>query len=333
MSHVLILGASGMLGRKLVDTISTQACLAMLPVTKLTLADSEKPYLPVASALLIETVSLDVSNADSLVSALASKPDVIFHLAAVVSGEAEADFEKGYRVNLDGTRQLFEAIRYHGSASKPYRPRVVYASSLAVFGGPYPDVLPDSFFATPQNSYGTQKAIGELLLADYSRRGILDGVGLRLPTICIRPGKPNKAASGFLSNILREPLLGKEAVLPVPETLRAWLASPRSAVRNLIHAAALDTNVLGVRRTLNMPGLSVTVAEQLEALQSVAGSKASALIQRAPDPVVESIVSTWPARFEAERALELGFSSEASVADIINVFIEDELSNAYEPPA
>ena len=205
---------------------------------------------------------------------------MIFHLAAIVSGEAELDFDKGYRINLDGTRMLFDAIRLAGGG---YKPRVVFTSSIAVFGAPFPDAIGDEFFNTPLLSYGTQKAIGELLLADYSRRGFMDGVGIRLPTICIRPGLPNKAASGFFSGILREPLAGKEAILPVSEDVRHWHASPRSAVGFLIHAATMDTAAVGARRNLTMPGLSATVGEQIAALKRVAGEKVAARIRREPD--------------------------------------------------
>ena len=198
---------------------------------------------------------------------------LIFHLAAIVSGEAEADFEKGYRINLDGTRFLLEAIRLEGLKS-PYKPRLVFTSSIAVFGAPFPEAIGDEFFSTPLTSYGTQKAICELLLNDYSRKGFVDGVGIRLPTIVVRPGKPNAAASGFFSNILREPLVGQEAVLPVSRDVRHWFASPRAAVGFLKHAATMDTSLLGWRRTLSAPGLSATVGEEIEALRRVAGDKA-----------------------------------------------------------
>ena len=207
---------------------------------------------------------------------------MIFHLAAIVSGEAEADFDKGYRINLDGTRMLLDAIRLIGGG---YKPRVVFTSSIAVFGAPFPEAIGDEFFHTPLTSYGTQKAIGELLLADYSRRGFLDGIGIRLPTICIRPGLPNKAASGFFSNILREPLAGKEAVLPVSEDVRHWHATPRSAVGFLLHAATMDTADCGARRNLTMPGLSATVGEQIAALRRVAGDKVAAADQARAGPV------------------------------------------------
>ena len=207
-------------------------------------------------------------------SLVASRPDVVFHLAGIVSGEAEANFDLGYRVNLDGTRALFDAIRLAGFA-----PRVVFTSSIAVFGAPFPDVIPDDFHPTPLTSYGTQKQMSEALLADYSRRGFFDGIGIRLPTICVRPGKPNKAASGFFSGIIREPLNGQEAILPVPRSVVHTHASPRSAVNFLIHAAQIDGAAVGPRRNLTMPGVAVTVGEQIEALERIAGAEGGK-----PDP-------------------------------------------------
>lgn len=291
-----------MIGRKLV---------ARLPHAELLLHD----VVPFEGASRVSDLSLP-GEAEKLVAA---RPDVIFHLAAVVSGEAEADFEKGYRVNLDGTRRLFEAIRKEG-----YRPRVVFASSIAVFGAPFPEAIGDEFLNAPLTSYGTQKAIGELLLSDYSRRGFLDGIGLRLPTICVRPGKPNKAASGFFSGIIREPLAGEEALLPVPETVRHWFASPRAAVGFLLHAATLDTAKLGARRNLSMPGVSATVGEQIAALRKVAGDRTASLIRRQPDPVIERIVAGWPQNFDARRARELGFRADSSFEEIIRIHLEDE---------
>src|SRR5688572_22232981 len=262
----------------------------------------------------------DLSTPGEAEKLVAKRPDLIFHLAAVVSGEAEADFEKGYRVNLDGTRYLFEAIRKEG-----YKPKVVFTSSIAVFGSPFPDAIGDEFLNAPLTSYGTQKAIGELLLSDYSRRGLFDGIGIRLPTICVRPGKPNKAASGFFSGILREPLSGQEAVLPVPDTVRHWFASPRAAIEFLIHASRINTELLGTRRNLSMPGLSATVAEQIEALRRAAGDKAVKLIRRQPDPTIMKIVEGWPRNFDTRRALALGFRADASFDDIIRFHREDEL--------
>jgi nucleoside-diphosphate-sugar epimerase len=246
---------------------------------------------------------------------------VIFHLAGVVSGEAEIDFDKGYRVNLDGTRALLEAVR----AVSGYRPKVVFTSSIAVFGAPFPASIPDEFHLTPLTSYGTQKAISELLLADYTRRSFLDGVGIRLPTICVRPGKPNKAASGFFSGIIREPLAGQEALLPVPETVRHTHASPRAAIGFLIHAAGLSREALGPRVNLSMPGVSCTVGEQIAALRRVAGDKVADRIRHEPDALVARIVSGWAERLDARRAHELGFKAEASFDDIIRAHVEDEL--------
>ncbi len=257
---------------------------------------------------------------------IASRPELIIHLAAVVSGEAEADFEKGYRINLDGTRFLFEAIRLTGDG---YKPRVVFTSSVAVFGAPFHDKIGDEFFTTPLTSYGTQKAICELLLSDYSRRGFFDGLSIRFPTICVRPGTPNKAASGFFSNIIREPLNGIDAVLPVSDQVRHWHASPRSAVNFLIHAATMDLAAVGPRRALNMPGYSCTVAEQIEALRKVAGDGVVARIKRVPDPVIDKIVEGWPRTLDPQRAIALGVNAESSFDEIIRIHIEDELGGTF----
>lgn len=320
--HVLTIGAGGMIGRKLSDRLVQQKTLGAKEITAFTLADIVAPTAPAGFKGNVTTLAADLSQPGVAEKLVAAKPDVIFHLAAIVSGEAEADFEKGYRVNLDGTRYLFEAIRKIGDG---YRPRVVFTSSIAAFGAPLPDVVPDEFFLTPVSSYGTQKAIGELLLSDYSRRGFIDGVGLRLPTICVRPGLPNKAASGFFSGIIREPLQGKEAVLPVDENVRAWLASPRVAIDVVAQAAEMDSTPLGWRRTLSMPGLSVSVGEQLAALRRVAGEKALKLIRREANNDVLRIVESWPGEFAATRAKKLGFKGDADFDAIIRVFIDDEL--------
>lgn len=250
--HVLIIGAAGMVGRKLTARlVEPDTRIGGRPIERLTLADVvASPQPDAAAGPPVAIVTADLSQAEQATALVASRPDLVFHLAAIVSGEAEADFDKGYRVNLDGTRQLFEAIR-HAAMAQPYRPRVVFTSSIAVFGAPFPDRIDDTFLPAPLTSYGTQKAIGELLLADYTRRGSFEGIGLRLPTLCVRPGRPNKAASGFFSNILREPLAGQEAVLPVSEEVRHWFASPRAAVGFLLHAAALDLSRLGGRSTLD----------------------------------------------------------------------------------
>ena len=320
--HVLITGAAGMIGRKLTGALVKAGGLADGPLEALTLVDVVAPAAPEGFSGALDSRACDIAAPGEAEALIARRPDLIFHLAAIVSGEAEADFGKGYRINLDGTRLLFEAIRAAGGG---YRPRVVFASSLAVFGAPFPARIGDDFAPAPLTSYGTQKAMDELLLADYSRKGFLDGVGLRLPTICIRPGAPNKAASGFFSNILREPLVGKEAVLPVPEDTRHWHASPRAAIGFFLRAASMDLSALGGRRSLNMPGLSATVAEQIAALARVAGPKAAALIRREPDPQIAAIVQGWPRDFDARRAHDLGFRAETTFDEIIRIHIEDEL--------
>jgi len=318
MKTILVIGAAGMIGRKLTLRLRKEGA---------------------GELILHDVVPLDGSSAVSDLSTpgeaeklVASRPDLIFHLAAIVSGEAEADFEKGYRINLDGTRRLFEAVRKEGNGGAgPYRPRLVFTSSIAVFGSPFPAAIGDEFLNAPLTSYGTQKAIGELLLSDYSRRGFFDGIGIRLPTICVRPGKPNKAASGFFSGIIREPLAGQEALLPVPETVRHWFASPRAAIDFLMHAATLDSAKLGTRRNLSMPGISATVGEQIEALRKVAGDKAARLIRREPDQTIMRIVEGWPQNFDARRALALGFRADTSFEDIIRIHVADELQGTPQP--
>ncbi|WP_407977488.1 D-erythronate dehydrogenase [Brucella pseudogrignonensis] len=322
--HVLIIGAAGMVGRKLTQAIAAVPAIDGMPVERLTLVDVVAPQAPIGFDGNVTCKSADISDPRIAPALIADRPDLIFHLAAIVSGEAEVAFEKGYAINLDGTRFLLEAIRQQGEIAS-YRPRLVFTSSIAVFGAPFPDRINDEFFLTPRTSYGTQKAIGELLLADYARKGFLDAIGIRLPTVCIRPGTPNKAASGFFSNILREPLIGKEAILPVADTVRHWHVSPRRAVGFLLHAATIDTARLGHRCVLNMPGLSATVGEQIEALRRVAGDRAVALIRKEHDPLIASIVDGWAQDFDAARALELGFVADSSFDEIINIHIEDEL--------
>src|ERR1700761_4786394 len=272
--RILITGAAGMIGRKLAERLAKDGHLGGKEITALTLTDIAAPAAH--QGITATTDISDISNPGAAVRLVTSRPDVIFHTAGIVSGEAESDFDKGYRVNLDGSRLLLEAIRQLPS----YKPRFVFTSSIAAFGAPYPAAIDDEFITAPLTSYGTQKAMVELLLADYTRRGFIDGVGIRLPTICIRPGKPNKAASGFFSNILREPLVGQAAVLPVEGSVRAWHASPRAAIGFLIQAGTEDTAPLGARRNLNMPGLSATVDEQIEALRHVAGDGAVRLIRQ-----------------------------------------------------
>jgi nucleoside-diphosphate-sugar epimerase len=326
--HILITGAAGMVGRKLTLRLVADGALNGQPIDKFSLHDvvrfpaetlkqGARPVPP------CDIVAGDLADPGETEKLVAARPDVIFHLAGVVSGEAELDFDKGYRVNLDGTRALLDAIRQRGEG---YHPRVVFSSSMAVFGAPFPPAVPDDFHLTPLTSYGTQKAISELLLADYHRRGFLDGVGIRLPTICVRPGKPNKAASGFFSGIIREPLAGQDAVLPVADTVRHTHASPRAAVGFLIHGAGLTREQLGPRINLAMPGVCCTVAEQIEALARVAGPKVAARIRREPDELIMRIVGGWSERIDARRAAALGFKAESSFDEIVKIHIDDELA-------
>jgi nucleoside-diphosphate-sugar epimerase len=324
--HILVLGAAGMVGRKLAERLLRDGKLGNREISRLTLHDVVAPAKPDKSGFPVDVMSGDFAVAGAAEKLIAGRPDVIFHLAAIVSGEAELDFDKGYRINLDGTRMLLDAVRL----TPGYKPRVVFTSSIGVYGAPFPDAIGDEFFHTPLLSYGTQKAIGELLLSDYSRRGFLEGIGIRLPTICIRPGLPNKAASGFFSNILREPLAGKEAILPVKEDVRHWHATPRSAVGFLLRAGTMDLAAVGPRRNITMPGLTATVGEQIAALKRVAGDKVAARIKREPDPFIMGIVDGWPRNFEAKRARQLGFTTEEkSFDDIIRIHIEDELGGKF----
>jgi len=244
--------------------------------------------------------------------------DVVFHLAAVVSGQAEADFDLGMRVNVDGTRSLLEAARAGGR-----RPKFVFASSLAVFGPPLPEVITDDTAVRPRSSYGAQKAIGELLVSDYSRKGFVDGRVTRLPTVCVRPGRPNAAASSFVSGIIREPLNGLESVCPVDASLELWLSSPRAAVANLAHAAWLPAASLGERRVVNLPGITVTVREMIAVLGRLGGREAAGRVRFAQDPAVDRIVSSWPSRFDVSRAIGLGFVRDPGFESLVRDFIAD----------
>ena len=324
--HILITGAAGMIGRKRAARLAREGGHTANPTARLPLPDRAPPPAPTGFRGQVEARTEDLPAPGVAQSLARERPDAIFHLAAVVSGEAETDFDKGYRVNLDGTRALLEAVRRTGDG---YRPKFVFTSSIAVYGAPFPHAIPDDFHLTPLTSYGTQKAVCELLLADYHRRGFLDGIGIRLPAICVRPGKPNKAASGFFSNIIREPLAGQQAVLPVSEDVLHTHASPRTAINFLIHGAGLSREQLGARINLAMPGVCCTVGEQIAALRRIAGERVAGRIRREPDALVDRIVSGWPARFDARRALALGFLPETSFEDIIRIHIEDELGGRF----
>jgi nucleoside-diphosphate-sugar epimerase len=315
--RILVTGAAGMIGRKFAERVLKDGRIGDRPVEALILHDVVPPTTQGSN---VTAVTGDLSAPGAIEQLLAHRPDLVVHLAGVVSGQAEAEFDLGYRVNLDGTRALLDGIRTAG-----LHPRLVYASTEAVFGRPFPDTIPDDLAPQPLTSYGTQKLMGELLVNDFSRKGFLDGVSIRFPTICVRPGAPNRAASGFFSGIIREPLRGLPAVLPVPREVTHTMASPRSAVGFILHAATMDTAPLGARRAVIPPGIAVTVADQIEALRRVAGNRAVSLIEERPDPAVWAIVQTWPAQFEAKRGRDLGFTAESNFDEIIQVHIEDEL--------
>lgn len=316
---ILIIGAAGMVGRKLVARLCADRGLGGKAIDSMLLHDIIEPAKTDAP-WPVETVAGDLSYPGKAERLVAGKPDVIFHLATLASGGAETDFDNGYRINLEGTQRLFEAVR-----ALNYGPRLVFTSSIAVFGAPFPDRIGDEFLSAPLSSYGTQKACCELLLSDYSRKGFFDGLAIRLPTVVVRPGRPNTAASGFFSNILREPLAGEEAVLPVSRDVRHWMVSPRTAAGFLVHAATIDTQAVGPRRALTMPGVSVTVAEMIAALDRVSGEKRSALIREEPDEFIDHIVSGWPRDFDAQRATQLGFIPDGSIDEIIRIHIEEEM--------
>ena len=321
--RVLILGGGGMIGQKLIHELAKNPQINGQSITEVTLVDAFiEPKIPQNSKFPITSLIADITNKETCEKLIGKKPELIFHLAAIVSGEAESNFEKGYSVNLDGTRNLFEAIR----ASDNYYPRLVYTSTAAVYGGPYPADVDDDFILQPSTSYGTQKAIGELMLNDYSRRGFFDGIGLRLPTICVRPGKPNAAASGVFSNIIREPLVGIETTLSVSKDVSMIFASPKSAVGFLIHAAKVDTSSLGTQRSMIMPGVHATIADEIAALQRVAGDKVVSYIKEAHDPFAQKMVEAWnfPA-FPAARARSLGFTCEKTFDELIRLHIDTEL--------
>ncbi len=321
---ILIIGGAGMVGRKLAERLAIDGQLGGRGISELTLYDVVAPAAPKGATFTVKTATGDLPAKGETDTLVASKPDVIFHLAAIVSGEAEQEFDKGYRINLAGTHNLLESVR-HAYEKEATKPRVVFTSSIAVFGAPFPEKIGDEFHHTPLTSYGTQKAIGELLLADYTRKGMLDGIGIRLPTICVRPGAPNKAASGFFSNICREPLAGKEAVLPVSDDVMHWHASPRAAVGFLLHAATIDGQTVGTRRTLTMPGLAATIGQQIDALRKIGGDKVVKRIRREPDAFIQKIVAGWPRQFDAKRATALGFKAEQSFEEIVRIHVEDEL--------
>jgi len=316
--RVLITGGTGFLGAGLARALMGRERLigpsgSVEPIDQLVVFDQAAPAEPVPG---VTYVAGDITSERTLADLFSEGFDSVFHLAAVVSAAAEADFELGMRVNFDGTRQLMESMRRRKGAT-----RLVFASSVAVFGGDMPPVIRDDTPATPQSSYGTQKAMSELLLSDASRRGFLDARCLRLPTIVVRPGKPNKAASSFASSIIREPLAGQVAVCPVSAETEVWQLSPRKAIDAFIHAHELSASQWGINRVLNLPGLTATVREMVEALGRQGGDVG--LIRWERDEDIARIVATWPGRLDARRARGLGFESDAGIDDIVNAYVED----------
>jgi nucleoside-diphosphate-sugar epimerase len=318
--RISILGGGGFLGRRVAERLAREGALGGRPITGMTLFDLAAPPAPKA-AFPVATLGGDVAELPE--AAIPAGTDVVFHLAAVVSAAAEADYDLGRRVNLRGTDAVIDACRRLVAAGGA-PPRVVFTSSIASFSGGQSAVLGDDARQVPANSYGAQKAAAELLLADATRRGFMDAVSLRLPTIIVRPGRPNKAASSFFSSIVREPLLGLPTELPVPDGFKVWVGSPNSAVGWLIHAAAMDTAPMGLDRSLSLPGLAVTVGEIIAALDTVRQG-ASALVARKPDPAIADIVGGWPPAFTASRAKALGFVPNEGLVDLVRAFVADDL--------
>ena len=325
MTKILILGGGGMVGQKLANHLLASG----LPGHKtldITLFDMA---FPLKQDGRLRCITGSLTDAQNITMLAQLRPDLVFHLASIVSGEAESNFDAGWQVNMFTMWHYLEALRkLHIDTGGTYVPKIIFTSSIAVFGGPFSEQIEDTFLSAPQTSYGAQKASCELLLSDVSRKGFVDGISLRLPTICVRPGKANLAASSFFSGIIREPLNGQKAILPVDESVRHWHASPRAAAGFLRHAATLDSRLLENRRALNLPGVSCTVAEQIEALRRAAGQSVVNLIEHRPDDTIINIVSSWPRNFTAQRARALGFQAEASFDEIIATYIQNDLPSA-----
>jgi len=326
---VLVTGGAGFLGSRLVRALLEHGTVTTadgreVEIDEVQVADLGPPARPFPDDRRLRARYGDLSGAESARQLVTRDTGAVFHLAAIVSGEAEQDFDKGMRVNLDGTRSLLEACRH-----LPAPPRFVFASSVAVYGGDMPDVLDDSTPLTPQTSYGAQKAMGELLVGDYSRKGFVDGRALRLPTIVVRPGKPNAAASSFASSVLREPLEGREVRCPVAPETGVWILSPRGVVSAFLHASRLAPEAWGTSRSVALPGMTVTVEEMVKALTRVAGESVAARVRFEPDPFIEKIVYGWPTRFRTKRALAMGFRADERFEDVLEAFIEDDLGGSF----
>lgn len=322
--RIVITGGAGFIGRKLADRLLTLNELAgprgPEPIDELVLFDQTAPPERAFEDGRVEIVTGDILDRETVAKVISPGTDSVVHLAAVVSAGAEADFDLGWRVNLDGMRNVLEAARRLGTT-----PRVLFASSIAVYGGDLPEVVVDDTPITPELSYGAQKAVGELLIADYSRKGYIDGRAMRLPTIVVRPGKPNKAASGFASGIVREPLNGIDFVCPVtPESCMA-IMSPRRVVDAFVHLHELSPEALGSNRRLLLPGIRVSMAEAVAALERVAGGRPRGKITFEVDPAIQAIVDGWPRETRSVRSEALGFQGDRNMDEIVRAYIEDEL--------
>lgn len=315
---VLVIGGAGFLGQKLAAALAQRGALRGAAITGLTLADVSQAHTPTA-AFPVHARSVDITESEQVDALMSERPDVIYHLAAVVSGQAEAEFDLGMRVNLLGTMAVIEAARRLGTV-----PVVVFTSSIAVYGGEVPDPIEDWTQLNPQTSYGAQKAAAELLVTDYSRKGYIDGRGLRLPTISIRPGKPNKAASSFMSSIFREPLQGEEASCPVAPDYTHWFLSPRRCIENLVIGAEVPAEAWDANRCLALPGRTYSIGEMVEAMRRVAGDEPVGRIRWEPDEEIQKIVLGWKARFEPAKALRLGFVRDEGFEDNVRFFLEDD---------
>jgi nucleoside-diphosphate-sugar epimerase len=321
---ILITGGAGFLGQQLIRRMLADGSLSLADASGKTTAH------PIDRIICFDVVpgrindpkvdnrTGDLGDSATVAGLVDQDTGAIVHLAAVVSGTAEADFDLGMKVNIDGTRVLLDTCRRLG-----HKPRLLFTSSIAVFGGDLPTVVTDTTTPTPQGSYGIQKLIGELMVQDYTRKGFIDGRSVRVPTATVRPGKPNGAASGFASGIIREPLSGVDMVLPVPEQTAMWVASPRSIVGMFLHALRLSPTDWGWNRSLNLPGFVVTMTEALKSLKAVAGDAAIAHVKRQPDPAVEKLVSTWAARFDTARAKAMGFTADRDFDQIVRAYVED----------
>ena len=326
---ILIIGGGGFIGQKLAKKLAATNLINGQAISKIILADISKPGT-IIGAVPMEYKTIDVSNKVDVEGLFVDNPDIVFHLAAIVSGEAEQNFDAGMRTNLGGSMNILD-VAARKSATTGNIPIIVFASSAAVHGGEAPDVIVDGVELNPQTSYGTQKAVTELLLQDYSRKGFVDGRGLRLPTVSIRPGKANTAASSFISSIFRDTLQGDYSNCPVNKNYLVWHTAPRTVVNNLIHAATIPANKFGFNRNLNLPGRTDSIGEMIDQMTSVAGPGAAQRITWEKDPIIEQIVTGWRGRLEPKKALSLGFTADRSFADSVRYFLEDDIAGDQTP--